>query len=170
MDIRAALQELADDIKNEILRRLRSDIGVNPRTGTNTLQGSQLEKSIDVYPRSEKTLVFQIADYYEYVVKGWKRTHRGKGTFQEYLINIKQWIQRKHIHWGNMTENQMMWALAKRMFDERKPYTIKARPFIEYDVMGDVSKILPFLDEFFNNWADRIFNELMIETDNYFNS
>ena len=167
MDIKAALTQLANDIKREILRRMSSDIGVNKRTGVNTLVGSDLYYSVDVYPKSDTTIVFQIADYYEYVVKGWKRTHRGKGSFQEYLINIRNWIRKKNIRWGNLTENQMVWVLAKRMFGEEN-YTIAARPFINYDPNDDVSKILPFLDDFFDKWADWMFDKITEDLDKYF--
>lgn len=168
MDIKAALTQLANDIKKEILRRMSSNVGVNGRTGRNTLVGSDLYYSVDVYPKSDTTIVFQIADYYEYVVKGWKRTHQGKGSFQEYLINIRNWIRKKNIRWGNLTENQMVWVLAKRMFGEEN-YTIAARPFINYGPDGDVSKILPFLDDFFDKWADWMFDKITEDIDKYFN-
>lgn len=42
MDLHSALKELADQIKDEIIRRMHSPVGVNPRTGRNTLIGSDL--------------------------------------------------------------------------------------------------------------------------------
>lgn len=179
MDLKKALQELAQMIKNEVLRRMESNIGVNPRTGENTLVGSDLYKSVDVYPVGENRLVFQIASHYEYVVKGWK-FNRGDGTFNQYLININEWIRRKGISWTyktgkkkghTMTQSDMVWALANRMFNkslEKPPYTIKARPFINYDEHHDIEKILPFLNEFFERWADEIFEEVCNELDKYF--
>lgn len=186
MDIRSALNELAEDIKKEILRRMSSDVGVNPRTGTNTLINSSLYHSVDVYPRSDKTIIFQIADYFLYVVRGWERTHRGNGTFREYLLNIEQWIKRKGIIWKKkngdaMTQNEMVWALARAMFDEENRYKIVPRPFIAYQkgnesapnynvtLESDLSEILPFLDEFFDDWAEDIFNKITKDLDEYFN-
>ena len=169
MDIKTALQELARMVRNEIILRLHSSIGINQRVGRNTLIGSDLEKSISVKPDGDNAIVFSIASHYEYVVKGWKRTGQGKGTFQEYLMNIRDWIRRKHIKWGNYTENQMMWILAKKMFSTETPYTINPRPFINYDENGDISKILPFIDDFFNKWADYVFDEITRELDKYFN-
>lgn len=169
MDIlQRELKELARMVKNEILLRLHSSIGVNPRVGRNTLIGSDLEKSIDVKPVGDNAIVFSIADHFEYVVKGWKRTGRGKGTFQEYLMNIKDWIRRKHIKWNGYTENQMMWILAKKMFSLKNPYTIAPRPFINWDENGDITKILPFLDDYFDKWADMVFNDITAELDKYF--
>lgn len=166
--LHTALQELARMVKNEIILRLHSSVGINQRVGRNTLIGSNLEKSISVKPDGENAIVFSIADYYQWVVTGWKRTGHGKGTFQEYLMNIKDWIRRKNIKWGDYTENQMMWILAKRMFSVKHPYTIAARPFINYDENGDIAKILPFLDEFFDKWADDVFEDIMNSVDDYF--
>lgn len=191
LNIKDALAELASEVKNEILRRMASDIGKN-KNGVNTLVGSSLYRSVDVYPRSDKTIIFQIADYFLYVVRGWERTTEGDGTFQEYLLNINQWIRRKGIQWkkkdknGNltnidMTQNEMVYALAKAMFDEENHYKIPPRPFIAYDPNNDtmpnykvtlnseIEKILPFIDDFFDKWADDIFEKIMEETDKFFN-
>ena len=72
MDIQNALRELASDIKQEVLRRMSSDLGVNRKTGTNTLDGSELMKSVDTKVVDDNTIVFEIADYYTYVVGGRK--------------------------------------------------------------------------------------------------
>ena len=69
LDAKTALQQLAYDIKMEIMRRLH-EYGYNKRAGRNTLVGSDLEKSIEVKVTGENTLAFQIADYYEYIVRG----------------------------------------------------------------------------------------------------
>ena len=159
MDIQRALQELAEDIKNEVLRRLRSPIGINPRTGTNTLVGSELEASIDAYPQGDNAIVFQIADYWVYVVTGWRRTGNYPNTAHLFIQNVTDWVRRKGIRLGNMTQNQIVWYLYKRMLIEGRQ--IARRPFIEYGESAD--EILPFLDEYFNEWANRLFEGLMNE-------
>lgn len=166
MDIREALEELAKQIKNEIILRLHSSVGVNPRTGTNTLIGSDLEKSIDVTVKDNETLEFQIADYYQYIVTGWRKTGRFPGTAHLFIKNIIEWVRKKHVRMGNMTPNEIAYYLYRRMLIEGRQ--IAPRPFINYDENGDVSKILPFLDEFFNKWADYVFEAIMTETDKYF--
>jgi hypothetical protein len=165
MDAKSALTELANDIKREILRRMSSDVGINPRTGTNTLVNSSLYHSVDVYPRSENTIIFQIADYYEFVVRGWAHTGRYAGTRQQFLYNLLQWVRRKHISWGNLTENQIVYLVYRRINED----LIAPRPFINYDPNEDVNKILPFLDEYFDKWAENIFNKITEELDKYFN-
>ena len=168
MDLQKELRILARQIENEIILRLHSSVGINPRTGTNTLIGSELERSISVDAVSENMIVFQIADYYEYIVRGWKRTGRFPGTASQFIKNITDWVRRKHIRLGNMTENQIVFYLYKRMLIDGRE--IAARPFIEYDPNDDVSKILPFLDDFFDKWADWVFDKITYDIDNFFNS
>ena len=169
MDIRKALQELADEVKKEILRRLHSPIGVNPRVGRNTLIGSELEASIDVTATSDTTIVFEIADYYEYVVSGWRKTGNFPNTAHLFIRNVTDWVRRKGVRLGNMTETQIVWYLYRRMLIEGR--NIKARPFIEsgYNNDEDPSKILNFLDEFFDKWADTVFELITQDIDKHFN-
>lgn len=159
MDIQKALKELAQQIKNEIIRRMDSDVGINPRTGTNTLTGSELQKSVDVKVVSENELVFEIADYFQYVVTGWKRTGNYPGTAHLFIGNITDWVRRKGVRLGTMTENQIVWYLYRRMLIEGRQ--IAPRPFINYGETAD--EVLPFLEDFFNDWADRLFEGLMNE-------
>ena len=168
MDLYDALQELADEIKKEILRRLRSPIGNNPRTGSNTLVGSRLEESIDVRAIGTTTIVFEIADYYEYVVSGWRRTGAFPHTSHQFIRNVTEWVRRKGVRIGNMTESQIVWYLYKRMILEYRE--IQPRPFIEsgYNNDEDPSKILNFLDDFFNKWADKVFEEITTDIDKHF--
>lgn len=169
MDLHSALKELADQIKEEIIRRMHSPVGVNPRTGRNTLIGSDLERSVEVSPSGEESIVFEIADYYEYIVSGWRRTGNFPNTAHLFIRNVTDWVRRKGIRLGDMTENQIVWYLYKRMLIEGR--TIAPRPFINsgYNNDEDPSKILPFLDDFFGRWADRVFELITADTDKYFN-
>lgn len=168
MDIRNALQELADEVKKEIISRMHSPIGVNPRVGRNTLIGSELEASVNVTAVSETTIVFEIADYYEYVVSGWRKTGNFPNTAHLFIRNITDWVRRKGVRLGNMTESQIVWYLYKRMLIEGR--NIKARPFIEsgYNNDEDPSKILNFLDDFFDTWADKVFELITTDIDKHF--
>ena len=166
MDLQKELRILAKQIENEIILRLHSPVGVNPRAGRNTLIGSDLERSIKVEAVSDELIVFQIADYYEYIVRGWKRTGRFPGTASQFIKNITDWVRRKHIRLGNMTQNQIVYYLYKRMLIDGRE--IAPRPFINYDENGDITKILPFLDDFFDKWADWVFDKIMYDIDNFF--
>ena len=87
MDARKAITELAEMVKEEVLRRI-NQYGMNSRAGKNTLKGSELEKSIDVKLTGDDAFVFQIADYFEFIVRGWKRTGRYPGTMNRFVENL----------------------------------------------------------------------------------
>lgn len=165
MNIRDALTELANDIKREILRRMASDVGINKKVGKNTLVGSSLYYSVDVYPVTDNAIVFQIADYYEFVVRGWAHTGRYAGTMQQFLYNLLQWVRRKHISFGDYTENQIVYLVYRKINED----LIAPRPFINYSPTDDVAEILPFLDDYFSEWADNLFDKITAELDKYFN-
>ena len=167
MELKDALLELAEQIKDEIISRLHSPIGINRRTGQNTLIGSNLEKSIDVTVHGDNAIVFEIADYYTYVVTGWRRTGNYPNTAHLFIRNVTDWVRRKNIRLGNMTQNQIVWYLYKRMLIEGRQ--IAPRPFINYDPEDDPSVVLPFLDDFFDNWADKVFELIISDLEKYFN-
>lgn len=166
MELKQALQELADRIKEEIIRRMHSNVGVNPRTGQNTLIGSDLEKSISVDIKGEDQIVFEIADYYEYVVTGWRRTGNFPGTLSQFVYNLTRWVRKKDIKIQGKSENQVVWAILKSIWTRG----IRPRPFIEsgYNNDEDPSKILIFLDNYFDKWSDETFEAITKELDKYF--
>lgn len=164
--IHKALQDLADEVKAEILRRLRSPIGVNPRAKENTLIGSNLEASIELYPNETSDgLVFEIADYFSYVTGG-----RGPGmkpppagTFN----SILSWVHRKHIEFDDITdENKIAWMV----YNSIKTKGIPKRPFIGADKKDekDASQVITFLTKYYNRWADEFFGTIMKEIDKHF--
>lgn len=161
MKLDKALKELANSIENEILRRLRSHIGINPRTGTNTLEGSELERSIKVSTDNVDTVTLELADYYEYVVLGWRRTGRFPNTTLQFINNIMDWVRRNNVHLGDLTANDIAWVLYRKMIIEGRE--IAPRPFIEYSEEGDMEVMLPFLDDFFEKWAEDLFEAILNE-------
>lgn len=162
-DARKAIDELAQMVKREILRRIKQ-YGVNRRTGSNTLVGSELEKSIEVRVSVDKFVV-QIADYFEYVVRGWKRTGRYPGTMSKFVENLTDWVRRKGIRFAGKTENQVVWAILKSIWMRG----IEPRPFLNWDDSEDPALIIPFLDQYFDNWSDALWNRITEEIDKYFN-
>lgn len=164
LDIRKELQGLAESIKKEILRRMESSVGINKRTGTNTLVDSDLYRSVDVKADNDNELVFSILQHWEYVVLGWKHTGRFPGTRDQFLENLRDWVRRKGIRFGNMTQTQIVYAIYRNINMEG----ISARPFITYDPNEDPAAILPFLDDFFTKWADEVFEEITKEIDKKF--
>lgn len=166
MNIREALQELADSITKEVKRRMESDIGRNTKVkgSPNTLIGSDLYKSVKTEVEGEDALVFQIADYYTYVVGGWTKSGRGKGTWQDFVHNIEEWMAKKGIV-GDA--NDIVWAIYHRA--QKMHYGIDPRPFIGNGYINDdPEKVLTFLHKFWEKWADDIFEEITKSIDSRF--
>lgn len=167
MELKTALKELAEDVKKEILRRLHSSVGINHRVGRNTLIGSDLEASISVTKGDEDTIVFGIADYYEYVVQGRKAGWKNRPPKPPGIIyGITQWVRKKGIHFRGLTETQTIWTVLEAL----EVRAIAARPFIQSGQLNgeDPSKILPFLDSYFDAWADDVFKLITDKIDKYF--
>lgn len=163
MDIRDALKELCEEVKLILAERINR-YGINSKTGTNTLQGSELEKSIEVKP-IEEGIALSIADYWEYVSLGWKRTHRFEGTMSLFIRNIDDWIRRKGITFKGMTQSQMVFLITRNIMMNG----LKARPFMVYDEEGDLEKMIPELKGIMDKWFDDLYQTITNDLDKFFN-
>lgn len=163
MEVKDALMELAEAIKRLVNYRIRK-YGINPKTGTNTLEGSELQQSLEVYPTSDG-IELQIAQYWEYVALGWHRTGRFPGTMSKFVKNIDDWVRRKGIRLGNMTQAQMVYIIIRNIMN----LGLRERPFMIYNTDGDLTEMIPELNDYMDKWFDTLFNAIMSEVDNYFN-
>lgn len=164
MDIQKALKELCDEIK-KILKYRIVHYGVNPKTGTNTIQGSELEKSIEVKPTSDG-IALQIADYWEFVALGWHRSHRFEGTMNQFVKNIDDWIRRKGISVPNMTQAQLVFIIIRNIMNNG----LRERPFMIWDEKGDLSVMIPELENIMDDWFENLFTAITEDLDKYFNA
>ena len=164
IEVSKAFKELAEDVKNVLHDRIHK-YGVNPKIGKNTLEGSELEKSIDVR-QHDNEIAFKIAGYWEFVSRGWERTHRYENTMAQFIRNVDDWVRRKGIHFGRMTQAQMVFLITRNIM----LHGLKARPFLVYDEEGDMSKMLPELDDMVDKWFNGLFESMSKNLDEYFNS
>lgn len=157
------LQELADRIKERILSDMSSDIGINKKVNKNTLINSDLMKSVSVEAIDENTIIFSIADYYENVVQG--RKEGIKLTSNE-IESLKLWIRKKQIRFEGCDENTTLWLVIRSIYN----YGISPRPFIRSGEKNgeDPSKILRYLDDYFNTWSDDVFNLIITKLNKLF--
>lgn len=162
MDIQKALQELCNEVKQIIKYRI-VHYGVNPKTGTNTLQGSELENSIDIRPL-ENGFALSIADYWEFVALGWHRSHRFEGTMNQFVRNIDDWIRRKGIRLGNLTQAQMVFVIIRNIMNNG----LRERPFLVYDPEGDLTVMIPELENILDDWFENLFAAITEDLDKYF--
>ena len=154
MELKEALQELADEMKKMLEDRIQR-YGVNPRTGSNTLEGSDLQKSIEI-TTTENGVALSINAYWEFISRGWKRTGNYNGTFHQFVQNIR---------FGNMSQNQIVWAVLTNIWNNG----IRERPFMVYTDDGDLTKMIPELDAYIDNWFDTLFEAIISDLTKYFN-
>lgn len=164
MDVKTALMELAEAVKRILNDRIRT-YGINPKTGQNTLEGSELQKSIQVTV-TEDGIALQIADYWEFVARGWKRTGNYPGTMRLFVRNIDEWVRRKGIRVGNLKQSQIVWAIIKNIWEKG----LRERPFMIYEEDGDLTKMLPELDKYMDTWFEHLYDAIMADINDYFNA
>lgn len=164
MDLRIAFQELALAVKRLVNDRIKR-YGINPKTGTNTLIGSELERSLQVTP-IEDGIVLQIADYWQFVSRGWERTGNYPGTMNKFVKNVDNWVERKGITFGDMKQSSIVFLIIKNIIS----HGLKARPFMVYDDEGDLTKMIPELEAYMDKWFESLFDSIMQDIDNYFNN
>lgn len=167
-DLHHAILELVEEVEQVLTHRIE-EYGYNERAEKNTLQGSELEKSIKVYPK-EYGIALEIANYWEYVALGWKHTRKSneRGLYHALVL----WALRKHIMLEGYTQNESAVILAEKVwmnmiFNDRE---IAPRPFMEYDKSGkgDLEVMIPELKEYMEKWFDALFNKIMEDIDNFF--
>lgn len=165
MELKKELQKLANAIKEEIYRRFNSPLGVNAKTGVNTLKDSNLLKSVDVKVTSTEELSFVIADYYTYIVGG-RKPGWGTPPPTGFVEGVTRWVKEKGIRFEGKTETQTIWMCIRSIVKNG----IKGRAVLGngYLVDDQPDKVLPFLNDFFDKWADDIFNQMTKEIDKKF--
>ena len=163
MEIRDAFEELAEAVKRLVQYRIKL-YGINPKTGTNTLQGSELEKSLSV-DTTEDGITLQIADYWQFVSRGWKRTGNYPGTMSQFIHNVNDWVRRKNIRFGNLHQSVIVYTIVNNIMRNG----LKPRPFMVYDDDGDLTKMIPELNDYMDKWFDRLFELIITDLDKYFN-
>ena len=164
MDLKGALQELADRIKKEIIRRFNSPLAVNQKTGRNTLADSNLLKSVSLTTNGTDEVVFQIADYYTYIVGG-RRPGWGTPPPTGFVQGVTRWVREKGIRFEGKTENQTIWMCIRSIVNKG----IQGRAVLGNGyVNDDPAYVLPFLDEFFDKWADDIFQDICASISEFF--
>lgn len=158
-NIQSALIELSEEIERILSHRI-DEYGYNARAKKNTLKGSNLEKSIKVAP-IENGVALQIADYWWYVAKGWKRTKNSpeRGLYH----NLVLWALRKHIMVEGYTQNVSAVIVAEKVWKTMIVYgrPIAAREFMIPDKNGELDVMIPELKKYMKKWFTELFEQIM---------
>lgn len=162
IDTKRRLEQALEELGNEVIKHFRevmdSDMGINSKTGTNTLKGSNLYKQMDmkVYPDREMVEIL-INSYAEYVDMG-RMSHAEvkTGNFTPMknsgfppLDVLRDWAQRK----GIPTDNRTLYLIGRSIAING----IRPRPVFSY-AWRDLEDMLPeYLDKLF----EAIINDLV---------
>jgi hypothetical protein len=163
MDVKEAFMLLAEAVKRLIAYRINK-YGVNHRIGKNTLKGSNLESSIEVTPE-EDGITLQIADYWEFISRGREPLGNYPNTMSQWVKNVDDWVTRKNIRFGDMTQSQIVFAIIRNIIN----HGIKSRPFLVWDDDGDLEKMIPELNEYLDKWFDTLFDAIINDLNKFFN-
>lgn len=151
MNVSSIVMEFSKDIMTLVRMVMESNVGVNSKTGSNTLVNSNIYNTLSVKATNDGDLVFDIIlnDYLVYIENG-----RRKGAKMPPVEPIVRWC-RQH---GIPSDNSTVFLIRRAISRDG----IKARPFMAH--------VMEELDGYWNDgWADEVFNKIIEEIDKFFN-
>lgn len=142
----------SQDIMQLVKMVMDSNVGLNRKIGFNTLRGSDIYKTLAVKATNDGDLIFDIIlnDYIVYIESG-----RRAGAKFPPVEPIVKWC-RKH---GIPTDNSTVYLIRRAISRDG----IKPRPVMQY-VFEEAT------DYWENGWADKVFDKIITEIDNFFNT
>jgi len=146
------MYEFGKDIAKIVRMVMESNVGINSKTGGNTLSKSDIYRQLSVISTSDGDLVFDIMlnDYITFIESG-----RRKGAKFPPVEPIVRWA-RKH---GIPTDNSTIYLIRRAISrDGIKPRPIMAKVFEELDRAWE------------GEWSDRLFNIITENLDKFFNT
>lgn len=152
MDIGKIVMEFSKDLMTLVRMVMESNVGINNKVGMNTLENSNIYKTLSVKATNDGDLIFDIIlnDYLVFIENG-----RRKGAKMPPVKPIVDWARSR----GIPTDNSTIFLIRRAISRDG----IKARPFMAH-VMEEVDT------EWNNGFADKLFNKIMEEVDNFFNA
>ena len=151
MEIGKIVMEFSKDLMTLVRMVMESNVGINRKTGSNTLVGSDIYKSLSVKATNDGDLVFDIIlnDYITYIESG-----RRKGAKFPPVAPIVAWARKK----GIPTDNSTIYLIRRAISRDG----IKPRPFMAH-VLEEIDR------EWDEQLADELFNKIISEIDKFFN-
>lgn len=150
MEISKIVMEFSKDIMALVRMVMESNVGINSKTGSNTLVNSQIYKTLSVKATNDGDLIFDIIlnDYLVFIENG-----RRKGAKMPPVEPIVRWARSK----GIPTDNSTIYLIRRAISRDG----IKARPFMAH--------VMEEIDREWVDVADELFNKIMEEIDKFFN-
>lgn len=150
-------KEFSNDLIMEARRLMSSDMGVNEKTLSNTLHGSDLYNKLSSVVHSEEdNLIVDVLFNFYAVYINWERPPFYK-KFPKVSALIK-WIESKNICPTNLTVDQFAYLVGRSIWEQGH----KARRIID-SLMDSTEKMWE------NYWEERFFEQVIKPITDYFN-
>ena len=143
-----AVHALSELILKSLKDILASDIGINKKSGKNSLKNSDFAKSLEVLTGIEKDSLefYVVGNYYFYFIEWGRKPNRKMPPYEAIL----RWAKKN----GISTDNNTLYAIRKSIGENG----FEARHFVE----PTLDKIEKSLDA----WADNLFENIISMLDN----
>ena len=151
MEVGKIVMEFSKDLMALVRMVMESNVGINSKTGSNTLVNSNIYKTLSVKATNDGDLIFDIIlnDYLTFIESG-----RRKGAKFPPVEPIVKWARSR----GIPTDNSTIYLIRRAISRDG----IKPRPFMAH-VMEEVDR------EWDEQLADELFNKIISEIDKFFN-
>ena len=151
MEVGKIVMEFSKDLMTLVRMVMESNVGINSKTGSNTLVNSNIYKTLSVKATNDGDLIFDIIlnDYLVFIESG-----RRKGAKMPPVEPIVRWARSK----GIPTDNSTIYLIRRAISRDG----IKPRPFMEH-VLEEIDR------EWDEQLADELFNKIISEIDKFFN-
>lgn len=151
MEVGKIVMEFSKDLMTLVRMVMESNVGINSKTGSNTLVNSNIYKTLSVKATNDGDLIFDIIlnDYLVFIESG-----RRKGAKFPPVEPIVKWARSR----GIPTDNSTIYLIRRAISRDG----IKPRPFMAH-VLEEIDR------EWDEQLADELFNKIISEIDKFFN-
>lgn len=145
-----AVHSLSEVILKAFKDVLASEVGINPKSGKNTLKSSDFAKSLEVLTglKEDSLEFYAIGNYYWYWIENGRKPNRKMPPFDPIL----RWAKKN----GIPTNNSTLYAIRKSIGENG----FEGRHFIE--------PTLNMIEKELDAWSDRVFNSIISMLDSKF--
>lgn len=145
-----AVHSLSEVILKAFKDILASEVGINPKSGKNTLKSSDFAKSIEVLTgiKEDSFEFYAIGNYYFYWIEWGRKPNRKMPPYEPIL----KWAKKN----GISTDNSTLYAIRKSIGENG----FEGRHFIE--------PTLNMIEKDLDAWADKVFDSIVSILDSKF--
>lgn len=151
MEVGKIVMEFSKDLMTLVRMVMESNVGINSKTGSNTLVNSNIYKTLSVKATNDGDLIFDIIlnDYLVFIESG-----RRKGAKFPPVEPIVKWARSR----GIPTDNSTIYLIRRAISRDG----IQPRPIMAH-VLEEVDR------EWDEQLADKLFNQIIEIIDKFFN-